>query len=40
MKFNIEVASENHCKHAEEICKEMEESAKVRGTGIDKRTTE
>ncbi len=40
MKFNIEVASEKHCKYAEEICKEMEESAKIRGTGIAKRSPE
>ena len=40
MKFNIEVASEMHCKYAEEICREMEASAKVRGTGIAKRTPE
>ncbi len=38
MKFTIEVASEKHCIYAEEICKEMEESAKVRGTGIAKRS--
>ena len=40
MKFNIEVASEKHCVYAEEICREMEESAKVRGTGIAKRSPE
>ncbi len=40
MKFTIEVANEKHCKYAEEICKEMEESAKVRGTGIAKRSPE
>ncbi|MDR1865943.1 MAG: GNAT family N-acetyltransferase [Bacteroidales bacterium] len=40
MKFTIEVACEKHCKHAEEICKEMEASAKVRGTGIAKRSPE
>jgi len=38
MKFNIEVTSEKHCIYAEEICSEMEESAKVRGTGIAKRS--
>ena len=38
MKFNIEVAGEKHCIFAEEICSEMEESAKVRGTGIAKRS--
>ncbi|MDR1156634.1 MAG: GNAT family N-acetyltransferase [Bacteroidales bacterium] len=40
MKFNIEVASEKHCIYAEEICSEMEESAKIRGTGIAKRSPE
>ena len=40
MKFNIEVASEKHCAYAEEICREMEASAKVRGTGIAKRSPE
>jgi len=40
MKFNIEVAGEKHYSYAEEICREMEESAKVRGTGIAKRTYE
>jgi len=40
MKFNIETAGEKHCKYAGEICREMEESAKVRGTGIAKRTPE
>jgi hypothetical protein len=40
MKFIIESAAEKHSKYAEEICKEMEESAKVRGTGIAKRSPE
>jgi len=40
MKFNIEVADEKYCTYAGEICREMEESAKVRGTGIAKRSTE
>ena len=40
MKFNIDVACEKHLKYAREICKEMEESAKVRGTGIAKRSPE
>ena len=38
MKFNIEVATRKHIRYAEEICQKMEESAKVRGTGIAKRT--
>jgi len=40
MKFIIEIASEKHSIYAEDICREMEESAKVRGTGIAKRTPE
>jgi len=40
MKFIIEVAGEKHCIFADEICREMEESAKVRGTGIAKRSPE
>jgi len=40
MKFNIEVAGEKHCTYAEEICTEMVASAKVRGTGIAKRSPE
>ncbi len=38
MKFTLEVANEKHCTYAEEICQEMEASAKVRGTGIAKRS--
>jgi hypothetical protein len=40
MKFVIEVAGEKHGRYAEEICAEMEASAKVRGTGIAKRSPE
>ena len=40
MKFHLEVANEKHCIYAEEICAEMEASAKVRGTGIAKRSPE
>jgi hypothetical protein len=36
-EFIIQVAGEQHKVLAEAICKEMEESAKVRGTGIAKR---
>jgi hypothetical protein len=36
-EFIIQVAGEKHKILAEAICKEMEESAKVRGTGIAKR---
>lgn len=38
--FNIIVATEQHVGFAETICKEMEESAKARGTGIAKRSPE
>ncbi len=36
--FNVIVANIGHIGYAEEICKEMEESAKARGTGIAKRS--
>ena len=36
-EFTVQVAGEKHKALAEEICKEMEESAKARGTGIAKR---
>jgi hypothetical protein len=35
--FNIYIATESDYHFAEEICNEMEESAKARGTGIAKR---
>ncbi|MCS6823418.1 MAG: GNAT family N-acetyltransferase [Cytophagaceae bacterium] len=38
--ITVQIASLEHKKYAEEICKEMEESAKVRGTGIAKRDPE
>jgi hypothetical protein len=37
-QFSIHIASTAHLGYAEEICKEMEESAKARGTGIAKRS--
>lgn len=40
MDFKVQVASVVHYSFAEEICKLMEESAKVRGTGIAKRKPE
>lgn len=40
MDIIISIASDDHIKYAEEICREYEESAKVRGTGIAKRTPE
>lgn len=36
--FNILIADESHLRFADEICHEMEESAKARGTGIAKRS--
>lgn len=39
-EFTIQVAGEQHKHLAEAICKEMEESAKARGTGIAKRNPE
>ncbi len=38
--YTIQVANSNHFHLAESISKEMEESAKARGTGIAKRTPE
>ncbi len=40
MDFKVQVASVAHVGFAEEICRLMEESAKVRGTGIAKRKPE
>lgn len=37
-QFKILIADESHFGFAEEICQEMEESAKARGTGIAKRS--
>lgn len=36
--FNIYIATEKDFSYAEEICNEMKESAKARGTGIAKRS--
>jgi hypothetical protein len=36
--FIVKVASEEHQQFAEKICRQMEESAKARGTGIAKRS--
>jgi len=38
--FTILLATKAHLHYAEQICAEMESSAKVRGTGIAKRTPE
>ena len=39
-KVAIVTASKEHFKYAEEICKTIEEAAKIRGTGIAKREPE
>ena len=36
--FKVVIADDSHLSYAEEICMEMEESAKARGTGIAKRS--
>lgn len=38
MEFTVTVAGEQHLSYSEEICRNMEESAKARGTGIAKRS--
>jgi hypothetical protein len=38
--FDIQVATAQHADYAQEICDEMAESAKARGTGIAQRTAE
>lgn len=38
--FDVLVATEEHTRFAEEICTEMAESAKARGTGIARRSPE
>ncbi|WP_295647947.1 GNAT family N-acetyltransferase [uncultured Mucilaginibacter sp.] len=38
--FNIQVATGQHVEYAQQICDEMAESAKARGTGIAKRSAE
>jgi hypothetical protein len=38
--ITVVVANESHLKYAEEICKTIEDAAKVRGTGIAKREPE
>ena len=40
MEFIVQVATEEHLHYAETICREMEESARQRGTGIAKRDPE
>ena len=39
-KIQLHIADSNHFHFAEEICEVIEQSAKVRGTGIAKRTPE
>lgn len=36
--FTIQLADESHLNYAQQICDEMESSAKIRGTGIAKRS--
>jgi hypothetical protein len=38
--FDIQVASAQHVDYAQQICNEMAESAKARGTGIAQRSPE
>ena len=38
MSLDISIASEVHYQYAKQICQEYEASAKIRGTGIAKRT--
>ncbi len=38
-KVQITVAAKEHLKYSGQICQIIEESAKVRGTGIAKRET-
>lgn len=40
MSYTITVANESHHQYAETICRMMEESSKIRGTGIAKRKPE
>lgn len=40
LQFKVQIAGKEHKHLAEAICKEMEESAKARGTGIAKRSPE
>jgi hypothetical protein len=37
-QFTVHLATRDHLHYAEQICEEMESSAKVRGTGIAKRS--
>ena len=40
LSFNVLIATDEHLQFAEQICAEMEQSAKARGTGIAKRSPE
>jgi len=40
MEIIVQVAGEQHLEYAQEICRQIEESAKARGTGIAKRDPE
>ena len=39
-KFILQIATKSHVAYAKQICAEMESSAKVRGTGIARRSSE
>lgn len=40
MDFTVKVADDHHLHHAETICRMMEAAARIRGTGIAKRSPE
>jgi hypothetical protein len=40
LSFTVQLADKNHLDYARQICEEMESSAKIRGTGIAKRSVE
>ncbi|SDM43110.1 hypothetical protein SAMN05421823_11397 [Catalinimonas alkaloidigena] len=39
-KIEVQVANSSHFRYAEEICQQMEDAARIRGTGIAKRHPE
>ncbi len=40
LTFTVQIADNTHLRYADQICAEMESSAKIRGTGIAKRSAE
>src|SRR4051812_42751322 len=40
IEFVVQIATGDHLSYAQQICEEMESSAKARGTGIAKRSPE